>query len=239
MEIYENLSIESLPNEEWRDIVGYEGLYQISSLGRIKRLVSPKCKKERLLAITKDLKHDYCRVMLSKENKARRFLIHRLLAEHFIPNPENKPCIDHINGIRDDNRLENLRWCTHLENNSFPLAKRNNSIAHKELAQDEQWRKKNIEAVKRAMARPEVRKRISESRKKNWLDPQYLAIQKERHFKKAVLQFSFDMELLNEFVSVNEASRNTGINNSSIIRCCKGRQKMAGNYIWRYKNDAE
>lgn len=89
------------------------------------------------------------------------------------------------------------------------------------------------------MARPEVRKRISESRKKNWLDPQYLAMQKERHFKKAVLQFSFDMELLNEFVSVNEASRNTGINNSSIIRCCKGRQKMAGNYIWRYKNDAE
>lgn len=239
MEIYENLSIESLPNEEWRDVVGYEGLYQISSLGRIKRLVSPKCKKERLLAITKDLNHGYCRVMLSKENKARRFLIHRLLAEHFIPNPENKPCIDHINGIRDDNRLENLRWCTHLENNNFPLAKRNNSIAHKELAQDEQWRKKNIEAVKRAMARPEVRKKISESRKKNWRDPKYLAMQKERHFKRAVLQFSLDMKFINEFASVNEASRNTGINISSIVRSCKRKNKMAGNYIWRYKNDAE
>ena len=67
MEIYENLSVESLPNEEWRDIVGYEGLYQISNMGRVKRLLSIKCKKERLVAVTRVLKKGYCRIMLSKE----------------------------------------------------------------------------------------------------------------------------------------------------------------------------
>ena len=109
--------------EVWKDIKGYEGLYQVSNLGRVKRLISTKCKVERFLSITKDNKVGYCRIMLSKDNKQKRFLIHRLLAEHFIPNFQNKPCIDHINGDKSDNRLENLRWCTYKENNNFPLAR--------------------------------------------------------------------------------------------------------------------
>ena len=237
MEIYENLSIESLHNEEWRDVVGYEGLYQVSNRGRVKRLVSPKCKKERLLAITKDLKYGYCRVMLSKGNKESRFLIHRLLAGHFIPNPENKPCIDHINGIRDDNRIENLRWCTHKENNNFPLSILHKSIAQKALAQNEYWRKKRSESSKKAMENPELRKRISESRKKNWRDPEYLRKQQIRKANKAVLQFDLDGNFIREYMSINEARRMTGINSSSIIRSCKGINNMAGNYIWRYKNE--
>ena len=58
----------------------------------------------------------YMQVHLCKNGKTKTFLVHRLLATAFIPNPENKPCIDHLNGIRDDNRLENLRWVTHKEN---------------------------------------------------------------------------------------------------------------------------
>ena len=61
-------------------------------------------------------KYGYMRIALSKNGEQKKFLVHRLLALHFIPNPENKPCIDHINGIKDDNRLENLRWVTHKEN---------------------------------------------------------------------------------------------------------------------------
>ena len=70
---------------------------------------------------TKEKKHSkasngYMRIGLSKNREKKRFLVHRLLALHFIPNPENKRCVDHENGVRDDNNLENLRWVTHQEN---------------------------------------------------------------------------------------------------------------------------
>ena len=71
--------------------------------------------------------YGYMWVGLRNNNvKQKSFFVHRLLAIAFIPNPENKPCIDHINGVRDDNRLENLRWATHKENlNAF----RSNPVA--------------------------------------------------------------------------------------------------------------
>ena len=236
MEIYKNLSIESLPNEEWRDIVGYEGLYQISNMGIVKRLLSIKCKKERLVAVTRDLKKGYCRIMLSKEGKSRRFLIHRLLAEHFIPNINNKPCIDHINGDRSDNRLENLRWCTHKENNNFPLAKLRNSESQKASCTEERRRKMSKRMIE-YMKNPEHRRLISEKRKLNWLNPEYVEMQKQRHKKKVVCQYDLEMNFIQEFISINEASRTTGVNNSSIIRCCKGNVKTAGNFLWRYKDE--
>ena len=70
---------------------------------------------------TREVKHSkmligYMWVCLYKNGEKKLFLVHRLLALHFIPNPENKRCVDHINGIRDDNRLENLRWVTYSEN---------------------------------------------------------------------------------------------------------------------------
>ena len=61
-------------------------------------------------------KYGYMVVGLSKNGKSKNFYVHRLLATAFIPNPENKRCVDHINGIKDDNRLENLRWVTPSEN---------------------------------------------------------------------------------------------------------------------------
>tara|TARA_R110000787_G_scaffold34474_3_gene89199 strand:+ start:188 stop:655 length:468 start_codon:yes stop_codon:yes gene_type:complete len=66
------------------------------------------------------MKNGYMEVSLCKNGKRKKFYVHRLLAIAFIPNPENKPCVDHINGVKDDNRLENLRWLTIKENcNAF------------------------------------------------------------------------------------------------------------------------
>jgi hypothetical protein len=105
--------------EFWRPIKGYEGIYRVSNLGRIKslsRLV--QCKngyrktKEKILKPHIN-KSGYCSLDLGKKNK---HLLHRIVANAFIPNPDNKPCVNHLNGIKSDNKFDNLEWCTYSEN---------------------------------------------------------------------------------------------------------------------------
>lgn len=114
--------------EEWRNIKGYEGLYEVSNQGRIRSLVRKVTYKDgrvyfyksKVLKPSKD-RYGYYFVNLCKEGKRTPKSIHRLIAEAFIPNPENKRDIDHINTIRTDNRIENLRWATRSENCLNPI----------------------------------------------------------------------------------------------------------------------
>ena len=105
-------------NEIWRDVVGYEGLYMVSENGAVRN-----CKTNKVLATKVERQTGYCKVNLSKNGVSKWTLLHRVIAKAFIPNPENKPCIDHINTNRQDNRLTNLRWVTHTENMNNPLSK--------------------------------------------------------------------------------------------------------------------
>jgi hypothetical protein len=101
--------------EIWKDIAGFEGLYQVSNLGNVKRLVSERVFEERLIGRSID-RYGYVKRVLSKDGKNNCFTEHRLVAMAFIDNPNNKATVNHKNGIKTDNRVENLEWCTNQEN---------------------------------------------------------------------------------------------------------------------------
>ena len=101
--------------EEWKDIEGYEGLYMVSSEGRVKRLQSKGCKQERILKPINN-GYGYLRVTLFKDGKHITHRIHRLVANTFIPNPENKPEVNHIDEDKENNCVDNLEWCTRKYN---------------------------------------------------------------------------------------------------------------------------
>ena len=111
--------------EIWKDIKGYEKIYQISNLGRVKRLsywhkvglknVSITYRTERILKQSCD-SNGYKQVCLTKNSKKKSHSIHKIMAIVFIPNSENKKQVNHINGIKTDNNIENLEWCTYHEN---------------------------------------------------------------------------------------------------------------------------
>ena len=116
--------------EIWKDIKGYEGLYQVSNLGRIKSLPkwhrnnknSGYWSKEIILKYGKD-KDGYLQVMLTKNKNRRQHKIHRLVAQTFIPNPNNYPVVNHKKEFeKQNNEVDNLEWCTVKYNTNYGTA---------------------------------------------------------------------------------------------------------------------
>lgn len=214
--------------EIWKDVPGYEGIYSASTTGLVRnygRLVAANGGKEKpkVLRPRKDIK-GYLRVRLVDAQGKRAFCgVHRIVATTFIQNPENKPFIDHINGIKDDNRVENLRWVTSIENVHNPLTYT-----------------KYLNAMKMQrgkMLSVEHRVKISKARKGYVPSQKTRDIWREIHqdLARPILQLSLEGDIIKEWKSALFASKELGIDQSSIYKCLNGKLHKTGGYIWKLK----
>lgn len=175
-----------MKKEIWKDIKGYEGLYEVSNMGRVRSLNYNHTSEVKELKGRKN-RDGYLYVILWKDRKPQRKRVHRLVAEAFISNPEGLPCINHRDEVKTNNRVDNLEWCTVAYNLEYS----GNT-------------KKMIAAANEAT-------------------------------KKPILQYTKDGLFLQEFESIMEAERQTGIAQQNISACCNGNRKSAGGFIWRFK----
>ena len=119
--------MENLFNEIWKPVKGFEGLYEVSNMGNVRSVDRYVMNGNRYCFLKGKPRKPYTNskgyliTNLSKNGQVKTYFVHRLVAEAFIPNPNDLPFIDHINTIRDDNRVENLKWCSYKENSNNPL----------------------------------------------------------------------------------------------------------------------
>ena len=220
------LSLENLKGEEWRDIVGLEGSYKVSNYGRIKGCSrirnnnhSSKVVRERIRRLSANRKGYLVCNMTFKCKKVSPSSVSRIVAIAFLPNPNNKPEVDHISTITTDNRVCNLRWVTGFENAHNPITEKRVQEA----------RAKQIGTH----YTEETRKKISEG-KKGGKNPMY-GLKGDRHPRsKAVVQLTLDGVFVREWTCAREASKVYG---THITDCCKGNRSQCGGYKWAYKNN--
>lgn len=137
--------------EIWKDIVGYEGRYMVSNLGRVKSKISGE---DKILQLLKD--NHYYFVRLRKDGNAKNFRVHKLVAKAFIDNPNNYPVVNHINWDKLDNRVDNLEWCTYSYNNWYlPDTKTN----YEDVLRRKNRSKKKCTYVKRKSERKDFKPR--------------------------------------------------------------------------------
>jgi len=164
--------------EIWKDVKEYEGLYQVSNLGKVKSLQrNGTIKQDRILKQYID-KYGYYYVGL-RNKKIKKFKVHRLVAEAFIPNKDNLVQINHKDENKKNNNVKNLEWCSAKYNVNY-------------------------------------------------------GTRTERTFKKVACICIGEKTKEEVYKSIKEASIKLNIDSSAITKCCKGKQKTAGGYIWKY-----
>ena len=188
----------------WKDIIGYEGLYQISDCNEwVKSLYDwwymHKKLREKILKIDISNKW-YWKVRLYNWKTNKSYSIHRLVALHFIPNPSNLPIVLHKDNDRLNCHKDNLKWGTQSEN-------------IKQIYIDWRWNNHF---------------QLNHPRNTLW------KFWKDNHLSKPVVQYTKNMEYITSFWWISEAERKTWVNNSCISQCCQWKRMSSGGFIWKY-----
>lgn len=226
--------------EVWKDIKGYEGIYQVSSFGRVKKLTQEDSDETRILSQTKQ-QNGYLYVSLYENGKVLKRTVHRLVADAFIPNKDDFPCVNHKDENKQNNMVENLEWCTHKHNSNYGSAiKRSSSKRSKKV---------------RCLDTGIVFNSIKEASELCGIDPRRISdVIKGKRKNKAYLRWEYVDELDKEknkqrkvrcietgdvFKTPAEASRKMGIKSNVIYLALYGLSKTSLGYHWEYVDDGK
>jgi len=186
---------------EFRPVSFFPNEYLISNSGLVWSIRRNKQVKGKLTNA------GYLRVGLSVGGKRKDITIHRLVAETFIPNPKNKPTVNHLNEIKTDNRLENLQWATTLEQNIH-------GTRIKRAMANTDWQARNAKINHKEIAR-----------KRDY-------VKMQRNLMKPILQLDLEGNILAKYDGISIAARTLGIHHSKISACANGNRKTSHGYKW-------
>lgn len=205
-------------DEVWKPVFGYEGLYEVSNHGKVKSLhwYGGNTEKEKTLSVRTD---GYLRVVLSKDGISKNYAVHRLVAQAFIPNPNNLEMVNHKDENRQNNNVENLEWCTRSYNQIYSM---------------------NLHPERRYVFGNNFKDKVTGEN----LSPRtkHLPV---KYFMK-IEQRTLDDEYIKTFDNLAHATEETGIPSGNIKAVCdrnrssrerkthKNYVSRAGQYIWRY-----
>lgn len=196
--------------EIWKDIKDYEGLYQVSNYGRVKSLKRKVKNKNGFRIVNEKIlkpilnNKGYYVYGLRKNNKLKILLLHRLIGEHFLNNENNYSCINHIDGDKLNNCINNLEWCTYKHNIKEAFRLGLNTYTFKKNFKHDYWKGK---------------------------------YGKEHNCSKPVKQYDLEENFIKEWESIMQASKETKVKYYSISNNCRGKQRSAGGFIWKFKED--
>lgn len=208
--------------EIWKDIKGFEGLYQVSNKGNVKNRFNKLISQENCKG--------YLRVHLHKNSKYSHFLVHRLVAEAFIDNSSNLPQVNHKDEDKTNNCVENLEWCDAKYNVNYGTSNYRRSEVQKGKIFSDKHKKNISEALKKSeifhkvINSPEYRQKLKNAQKDK---PQL----NRKDLSQPLCQYTLDGVFVASYPSAKEASRQTKIPQANISRCCNGGFQWKGKWI--------
>lgn len=247
---FENSGIRFFDMEEiWKSIAGFDGLYEVSNFGRVRSIdrvvydFMPYPRKRQLkgkVLRTHDNGVGYKFVFLRKDLVTHKFYIHRLVADAFIPNPYNKPQVDHIDTMPSNNYVGNLKWVTQSENNYNPIT--NGRMKSHGGVNSSRYGSHLSEETKRKLSIAHAGKKHSEETKRKLSElNKGRKIGLDALIKRSipVLQYSAEGLFLKEWYGAGFVEHELGIDRGHITDCCKKKphNKTAGGFIWCYADD--